>query len=150
MAVLLKARFRNDLRELRADLESVERGMGRLVGEVGKRELAPLVAEVQGLMPFDSTHRGWKSHDENWNAKEDPGHIRESVSGVSSANRFSVVTTHPGGPVHWWGGQIRPHGGEITIRPEAGAGENFVSKVEADVVDAIDDALDQLLRRHRL
>lgn len=150
MALILKARFRHDLEELRRDLDSVEVGLGKLVSEVGKKKLAPLVAEVQGLMPFDPQHRGWPAGDEGKPDSEDPGHIRDSVKGGSSATRFNVYTTHPGGPWHWWGGTIRPKGHPITIRPEAAPGTDFVSKVEHDVVDSIDDALDGLLRRHGL
>lgn len=150
MALIVKARFGHDLDELRADLESVESGLGKLVGEVGKRKLGPLVAEVQGLMPFDPEHRGWPPGDEGKPDPEDPGHIRDSIKGGSSATRFNVYTTHPGGPVHWWGGAIRPRGPTITIEHAPGAGEDFISKVDEDVVADIDDALDRLLRRNGL
>lgn len=152
MALVLKASFGHDLDELRADLEAVEIGLGRLVNKVGKRKLAPLVAEVQALMPFDAEHRGWPAGDRGEPDPEDPGHIRESVKGGigTTSNRFGIFTTHPGGPVHWWGGTIRPKGHTITIHPEPGAGEEFVSKTADEVVAAVDDEFDQLLRRNRL
>lgn len=139
-----------DLQSLRQDLDSVELGLGRLVGEVGRKKLAPLVAEVQGLMPFDPSHRGWRGHDETWRAKDDPGHIRDSVTGGSARDRFTVYTTHPGGPVHWWGGSIRPRGVSIAIHHEAGAGEDFTSVKADEVARDLDSALGELLDLHRL
>lgn len=146
MTIILKTGFGHTLDDVRRDLDSVEIGLGRLVGEVGKRKLGPLIAEVQALMPFDPTHRGWRGE----HKAPDPGHIRESITGSSSASRFSVVTTHPGGPVHWWGGTIRPRKTPIEIHHEAGAGEDFVSKTGDEVAADIESALDHLLRRHGL
>lgn len=148
MALRLSARFGHDLEDLRQDLDSVEVGLGKLVGEVGKRKLAPLVAEVQGLMPYDPEHRGWPAGDRGERDPQDPGHIQDSVHGGVARNSFTVFTTHPGGPVHWWGGTIRPQGPVITIVPQAGAGEEFTSKVGDEVVADIDNALGDLLRRH--
>lgn len=149
MALVLKASL-PDIDALRRDLDSVEIGLGWLVGEVGREKLQPLVAEVQGLMPFDARHRGWPPGDIGEPDPEDPGHIRDSIKGTSSATRLSVATTHPGGPVHWWGGTIRPRGTPIEIHNEAGAGEDFTSRVADEVVRDVEDALDSLLRRHHL
>lgn len=147
MALILKARFGHDLDEVRQALDAVEVGLGKLVGEVGSKKLGPLIAEVQGFLPYDPTHRGWPPTDMGEPDPLDPGHIRDSVTGSSDSSRFNIITTHPGGPVHWWGGTIRPRGVPITIRKEAGAGEDFTSKVEEDVARDVTQALDDLLRR---
>lgn len=146
MALILKARLGHDLDELRRDLDSVELGLGKLVGDVGKRKLGPLVRDVKALMPFDPTHRGWKGE----HKAPDPGHVRDSISGTATRARFSVVTTHPGGPVHWWGGTISPRRAAITIHGRPGGGDEFIDRTAEEVVAEIDKALDDLLRRHGL
>lgn len=148
MANIIRGGFTHTLEEVRDSLEAVEDGLGRLVGETGKTHLAPLIAEVKGLLPYDSTHRGWRGwNPTTWKAR-DPGHIRDSITGGVTATSFTVVTTHPGGSVHWWGGSIKPAGSTIRIEHLPGAGDDFTSREAETVAADIDRALGQLLRRH--
>lgn len=150
MASAIKAGFGHELDHLRADLESVEIGLGRLVAEVAKPKLAPLIAEMQKLLPFDPSHRGWRGEHKD----RDPGHIRDSLRGGTFArggtSGLTVYTTHPGGPVHWWGGTISPRKAEIEITAKPGAGEQFTAKTADQVGQDVKEALDRLLAEHGL
>lgn len=146
MASTIKAGFGHDLQELIRDLDSFEFGLGKLVGEVAREQLGPVVAEVPALLPFDPEHRGWRGK----HKRPDPGHIRASVKGSTAGNSLTVRTTHPGGPVHWWSGTIAPRGHEITITRRPGAGPDFVSRKAAQVGRDVEAALDRLKSEHGL
>lgn len=146
MALTVKAAFGHDLEKLRRDLDAVEVGLGRLVGEVAKEELTPVLAEVAGLLPHDPLHRGWRGKEK----RQDPGHISDSVRGSTDATGLLVYSSHPGGPVHWWGGTIEPRQHTIEIHSPAGAGREFVSKEAEAVGRRVDDALDRLMTEHGL
>lgn len=150
MASYIKAGFEHDLAELRADLESVELGLGSLVAKVAKPKLAPLIAEMQKLLPFDPSHRGWRGEHKH----PDPGHIRDSLRGGTftraDSSGLTVYTSHPGGPVHWWGGTISPREAEIQIKARPGAGDQFTAKTAEKVGQDVKEALDRLLAEHGL
>lgn len=145
MASTIRASFRN-IADVQAALESVELGLGRLIGDVAKEQLTPIIHEVQTLLPFDPTHRGWKGE----HKRPDPGHIRDSVVGGVTGNALTIRSTHPGGPVHWWGGTIAPRGAEITIERRLGAGPDFTSRKAEQVGRDVENALDRLCREHGL
>lgn len=145
MALTVRAGF-HDVEEVRRDLDSLEVGLSKVVSVFARRRFGPVLAEVQGLMPFDSEHRGWRGHDASWHDPEDPGHIRASVTGRPLAGGFAIETSHPGGPVHWWGGAIRPRESVIEIHHLAGAGEDFVSKEAEDAGRRFDEDVERELR----
>jgi hypothetical protein len=146
--LVIKAGFPN-LQDVQDDLEAVEIGAGRLVNDVAKKQLGPVVAEVEQHLPYDPQHRGWKGWDASW-ASRDPGHIRDSVVGSTAGGGLTVRSTHPGGPVHWWSGTIAPSGTPITITRQAGAGPDFQSKTADKVALDVENALDRLCREHGL
>lgn len=149
--MVINAGFGRDLDQVRADLDAVQVGLGKLIAQTAKDELRPIVSEVEQLLPFDPTHRGWKGwNPAGWKAKRDPGHIRASVRGGTTTKVLTVYTTHPGGPVHWWGGKIAPAGTTIEIRHRPGAGAEFTSKTSDKVANDLGRALDQLCAAHGL
>lgn len=139
------------LTEVQQDLEAVRLGLGSLVGEVSKKELGPLIAEVEQHLPYDPAHRGWRGFKKgDWKASKDPGHIKASVVGGVAGNSLTIRSTHPGGPVHWWGGTIAPSGTPIHIERQAGAGPDFESRTADKVARNVESALDRLCREHGL
>lgn len=148
--LVITAAFDHDINEVEESLAAVERDVGKLIREVAKRELAPVVASIKALLPYDPAHRGWKGHDSTWHAKKDPGHIRDSVVAAVAGNSLVVRSTHPGGPVHWWGGTIRPRSSVIEIHPRPGGGAEFVTAEAERAGDRFDSALGELLHSHNL
>lgn len=133
-----------DLKELRADLEAVELGLGRAINKALTEAAEPIAAEARRLAPFDAEHRGW-----NWNYRrrghEDPGHLRDSIT----ARGPTVGSTHPAALVHEYGGDIAPKGEPFRIRKAAyaqTAGETHAGQAERKAMNA----LDRLLRQHNL
>ena len=133
-----------DLRDLRADLEAVELGLGRALNRALVEAAEPIAATAKRLAPFDATHRGWR-----WNHQargyEDPGHLRDSIS----ARGATIGTVHPAGLVHEFGGSIAPRGEPFRVPRSAyalTAGETEAGQVERKAMSAVD----QLLRRHDL
>lgn len=138
-----------DLQEVQQDLDAVEIGLASLVAKVAKEQLGPVIAEVEKHLPYDPSHRGWAGWNPSWKHK-DPGHIRDSIEGSSDRGGLVIRTTHPGGPVHWWGGTIAPSGHPITITRQAGAGKDFQSTTANKVAHDVENALDRLCREHGL
>lgn len=134
-----------DLRDLRADLDAVQIGLGRQVNKALATSAKPIAALARDLAPFDATHRGWR-----WNHPyPDPGHIRDNIKARGAAYGAAIVSTHPGGPVHEFGGSIAPRGKPIQIERTAytqKAGATLGERVERDAMDALDELLD----RHNL
>lgn len=146
MAMTVTADFTHDIVEVLEDLEAVEEGLGRILGDVIVREMKPVIAEMKRLLPRDPAHRGWRGWNSSWRAPRDPGHIRESLVAEVMRNRGARVrTTHPGGPVWWWGGSIAPSGHVITIRKHSQAGEDFTLRQADEIGQKIEDAIDRLL-----
>lgn len=126
-----------DLRELRADLEAVELGLGVELGKVIKEAAAPVVTETKVNAPYDPDHLQ--------NRKDGLPHIRDSISSrLSVTGALEVVSPHPGAAVWEFGGVIAPAGHEIQI-PEAAmarqAGEDTAPELEQRVQHAIDGLL---------
>lgn len=130
-----------DPRELRADLEAVELGLGRAINRALTEAAEPIAAEAKRLAPFDARHRGW-----DWrHPYPDPGHLRDSIF----AHGPAVVSTHPAALVHEYGGDIAPKGVPFRIRQAAyaqTAGETHAGQAERKAMNA----LDRLLRQHNL
>lgn len=135
-----------DLRELQRDLESVELGLGRLIGEVAREKLGPVIGEIQALLPFDPSHRGWRGN----HKRADPGHIRDSPKGTVTGNSLRIQSAHPGAGVQWWSGTIAPRGTTITIERRPGAGADFTSRKAKEVERDLQQAYDRLAREHGL
>lgn len=146
MALTIKAGFGTDLVELAEDLEAVEHGLSKLLGEIIGEKVQPIVAEMQGLLPYDSAHRGWRGETK----RRDPGHIRDSLKGELNRSGAVIRTSHPGGPVHWWGGVISPRNAEIEIRKHPEGGEDFTSSKAEEVGRALEDAVERFLQRRGL
>jgi hypothetical protein len=138
-----------DLQAVRDSLDALEVGLAPLVGKTAAKRLGPVIAEVEQHLPYDPTHRGWKGWDPSW-ASKDPGHVRSSVVGAATGNGLVIRSTHPGGPVHWWGGTIAPSGHPITITRQPGAGLDFAAKTADKVARDVENALDRLCREHGL
>ena len=133
-----------DLRDLRADLEAVELGLGRALNRALVEAAEPIAATAKRLAPFDATHRGWRWNHEARGYK-DPGHLRDSITSRGT----TIGSTHPAAPVHEFGGDIAPRGEPFRIPRSAyalTAGETEAGQVERKA----NSAIDQLLRRNNL
>jgi hypothetical protein len=118
-----------DLKELRADLEAVEIGLGREVAAM-KREAAGLVSGRAAR--FSQTT---------------PGRITGELAGSLKPRGATVVTTVPQGPVHEFGGTIAPRGTPFRIARSAftaKAGERERARIERRLAQRVDG----LLERH--
>lgn len=133
----------SDLREIRADLEAVEDGLGAAVDRAILQVAAPVLGRAERLAPYDSTHRGHRGSD------EDPGHIRDSLHMRPTPYGAALYSTHPGAPVHEYGGTIAPKGTPFFIPPQAyalTAGESHADALERKATVEVD----RLLRHHDL
>lgn len=150
MASYVKAGFGRDLRLLQEELDAIDVGLARLVKDTANAHVGPIIAEVQALLPFDPEHRGWKRGGRG-RKRRDPGHIRDSVhADPLSRGALTIVSSHSGGPVHWWSGTIAPKGTEIKIERRPGAGADYVSRKADEVGRDVADALDRLIAEHGL
>lgn len=146
MASEIRAGFTRDLTEVSERLEAVEHGLARLLGDVVTDSTRPLIAEIKGLLPFDPTHRGWRGR----HRRRDPGHIRDSIRALVDRRGLAIRTTHPGGPVHWWGGSISPRKTTIDIAHAPGAGDDFTTRKADQIGRDLDEAVGRLLAEHGL
>jgi phage gpG-like protein len=130
------------LRELLRDLDAIDEEIGRAVREAIAAGAEPILRRANTLAPFDPLHRGHRK-----GAKTDPGHIRDSLYLEPAPGGARLRTTHPGAPVHHWGGTIAPRGTAITIRAK-----EFASKAgrEVDITDHVAREIDRLLAAHNL
>lgn len=134
-----------DTRELSRDLEAVEIGLGRALHQAIADAAEPIVLpEAKRLAPFDAEHRGWKGSAEN-----DPGHIRDSLHLRAAPYGAALFTTHPGAPVHEFGGTIAPSGHPFYIAPKAFA-QTAGETREGALAERVDQAIDRFLRQHNL
>lgn len=133
-----------DMRELRADLESVELGLGRALNEAALLAAEPILAEAKRLAPFDAEHRGWKGAQ-----ADDPGHIRDSLHVRPAPYGAALYTTHPGAPVHEFGGTIAPNGHPFRITQKLFA-QTAGETQAGQAAERADEALERLLREHNL
>lgn len=132
-----------DLGDLRADLDSVQLGLGREVARAIRLVAEPIVSETAHNAPFDPRHRG-HPHD-------DLPHIAESIGMRVLSNGAAIVSSHPGAPVWEFGGTIHPRSPEQEIHiPERAmarrAGEDRLDDTERAAMDAVN----ALLERHNL
>lgn len=129
-----------DLRQLRADLESVELGLGREVNEALREGAEPVRLQAAANTPVGPGPQS---------AKDNLPHIAETLQTVPRAYGAAIVSRHPGAGVLEYGGTIAPKGKPIHFTPHEmarRAGEEKAGEVQNRVVAA----LDRLLKRFGL
>lgn len=127
-----------DTRDLRADLESVQVGLGRQVGKLLQQAADPIARQARNLAPYDPQHRT--------NRKDRLGHLRDSITvGGASAAAATVVSTHPAAAVFEWNDGVRPsiapRGVPLTldaVQMAHKAADQQLAAVERTVADGID------------
>ncbi len=120
------------LRETQRDLEAVSLGLGRELARVIREGADSLVPAARSNTPFGPGPQS---------ARDNLPHIGDTLSARASATTASIVSSHPGAPVHEYGGEIAPKGVPITIRQSAmahRAGEQELPRFERDLKSAID------------
>lgn len=130
---------------LRDDLNSIELGLGRIVGQVLKAYTAPIAAEARTLAPYDPAHD--KNH-----ARDGLPHLRDTIrQGGTSALSATIVSSHPAASIFEWNDDTRPaiapRGVPLTIKTVAMAHrafENQLPRLERD----LQDKLDQIARKY--
>lgn len=139
-----------DAREVAADLEAVELGLGRAAREGAAQGAQPILAQAITNAPFDALHRGWRRGTQPRGRKaKDPGHINANLRLEARAFGAALVTTHPAGALFEFGGTIAPQGVDISIAPHlyaARAGEQKGDEAARETARN----LDELLRAHGL
>jgi hypothetical protein len=131
-----------DTRSLQQDLESVQVGLGRQVGDMMLAASVPVVRAARGLTPFDPLHRA--------DRKDHLGHIRDSLSLIKRGPQTAaVVSSHPGAVVHEYGGQIAPRGTPITIKSALMA-HRAADQQQAAIERYVATGVDRLMRQHGL
>lgn len=93
--------------EIRADLEAVSVGLGRLLTETLKEAAEIAAAGARPLTPFDPQHDSAR--------KDGLPHIADSLYVIGLASGAAVASRHPGAVVHEYGGTIAPKGKAIEI-----------------------------------
>lgn len=106
MANTLRTSIQN-VAEVRADLEAVGIGLGRLLTEIFKEGAEIAAAGARPLTPFDPEHDPAR--------KDGLPHIADSLYVIGLASGAAVAARHPGAVVHEFGGTIAPKGHEIEI-----------------------------------
>lgn len=128
MATYLRVRS-EDLRELAADLESADLGLGREITTV-KREVAGIVAGRARRFSIRT-----------------PGTITGELADSIEARAFAVIGTKPQTAVHEFGGDIAPRGTAFHIEESAfalKAGAREQGRAERRLAEATDRLLDRL------
>lgn len=148
MADTLRLPVGFDTTELQRDLESVEHGLGRTLTDV-LRKTAGIVADTAPrFTPYDPAH--------DYTRKDGLPHLRDTFGARAAGGTATVTTTHPGGPVHEFGGTIAPrshgvtgHGADIHIKPSQMA-HRALDAVQDRVSADLADRLERLVRSHNL
>jgi hypothetical protein len=130
-----------DTGDLRADLESIQLGLGKEVGRLLQRAIEPLVQPARALAPYDPAHRA--------NRPDGLGHIRDSITvGGKSAKSATLISTHPAAAVFEWNDgvtpAIAPRGVPLTIKAVQmahKAAEARLAQVEKTVADGVSDLI---------
>ena len=132
-----------DLRHLLLDLDAIDRDLGREVRQAIVDASEPILETARKGAPYDPAHRGHKGNE------ADPGHIRDSLHVRKAPYGAALYATHPGAPVHHWGGTIAPRGTPISIE-----GDEFATKAgqlhAGRVSERVERSIDSLLRSHNL
>jgi hypothetical protein len=131
--------LRVDGAALRDDLNSIELGLGRQVGQVLKAAAAPVAVEARTLAPYDPAHA--KNH-----ARDGLPHLRDTIrQGGASATGATIVSAHPAAAIFEWNDDTRPaiapRGVPLTIKTVAMAHrafENQRERIERDMQDGLD------------
>lgn len=134
-------RLRTDfdrLKDLQADLEAVQIGLGRQVASAKSEASGIIAGRARRLTPVGPGPIAGAKHPD-----DRLPHIRDTIRGTARG----VVTTHPGGLVHEWGGTIRPRGAPIQIRRSAMT-QKGAAREQARVERLLDRRVDELLDRH--
>ena len=132
------------LRDLLRDLDAIDKDFGQTVRQAIVRAADPILAQAKRNAPYDPTHRGHRHH---LGSAADPGHIRDSLFIEEAPRGANLRTTHPGAPVHHWGGTIAPRGTSITIKRQ-----EFASRAgqQTDISDRVEREIAALLEAHNL
>jgi hypothetical protein len=118
MADSVKLHVAIDLRGLQQDLESVQLGLGPAAGRAVRSTAEIVAGATPALTPVDPGHRA--------DRKDHLPHLAETYATATiSATAAAITTSHPGGPVHEYGGTIAPKGKAITIEASAMAHRAF-------------------------
>lgn len=127
--------------DLLAELRRVDREMEGRVAQAIVRGSDPILAQARRNAPYDPTHRGHRhAHAQG----SDPGHIRDSLGLRAAPYGAALYTTHPGAPVHHWGGSIAPRGTPIYFERSEFATRAGEQKADR-VAEAVDREIDRLL-----
>lgn len=127
-----------DLRELRADLESLQLGLGRELPKALREAIEPVARQARGLAPYDPQHDARR--------RDGLGHIRDSIQvGPVNAKTATIVSTHPAAAVFEWADDSRPaiapRGVPLTIKSVQmahKAAEQQLPDIERRVITVVD------------
>lgn len=131
-----------DLRDVRADLESVRLGLGREVTLALLAAGQPVLQAARAQTPLGPGRDGEKGDHRL-------EHIRDSLKLEVRGRILKITSSHPGAAVLNYGGTITPHGVRITFPQRLmglKAGEQELPALEADLGRRIE----QLLERNGL
>lgn len=120
------------LRETQRDLDAVSLGLGRELARVMREGADSVLPAARSFTPYGPGPQG---------GRDNLPHIRDTLSARATATTATIVSSHPAGPVHEYGGRIAPMGVPITIRQSAmahRAGEQELPRLERELVSAID------------
>jgi hypothetical protein len=140
MASTLKASFQN-VQDVRADLESVQLGLGRELSAVIREAGQPLAQRAAALTPRGPGPRS---------PRDNLPHVAETIIASPIATGVQVVSTHPAAGWLNFGGTIRPHRNQPIRIPGHGMGEKAGEQLIGRVEQRLSERIDALLRTHGL
>jgi hypothetical protein len=135
MADTIRASFQN-LNEVRRQLNAIEIGLPKELTSELEESSRYLVGLTRLLTPVGPGPGPWLGHSD-----DDLPHMRDMFEVQARGGTIALITTHPGGLVHEWGGTIQPAGQPITIkRSQMGhrALKTELPRLEAAVIERID------------
>jgi phage gpG-like protein len=129
-----------DTRDLLYELSLVSKDLKRTVEAALVDAAKPVLAQARRNAPYDPSHRGWRGN----TAASDPGHIRDSLELRKAPYGVALTTSHPGAPVHHWGGHIAPRGDPIYF-PGTEFATRAAEQQAGAVSNRVETAIDRLL-----
>lgn len=125
-------------------LDGAIRRLGRGPARIVEGQMRLALPLARALAPYDPTHRGWTRKD-GTPYPDDPGHIRDNIELIRQVHGAALMTTHPGGLVHEFGGVISPAGHPIRIAAShyaEVASETVEGRTEGALGDWVEDVLE--------